>query len=572
MTQVAVLAAAKNTFVAPENNSGAIIYIMPKTAQSEFYTCLEQAQQLVKSANWSALERYVPTMLRLAQNLYQYQSLYALLKPVKNNMNKPLHYADLLLSVREFNQAKKELEPWLDLPESLPLYALALLRTNLPSTALEYAHKALEYNQRPELAHRVIAEASFELKLDWKTAFEQALKATSKRQRGFVYIEYGRCFERMLEHASAQECWAEALLQFCKDSYYLALILGNLGLSCVRQGKLEEAETHYAKIKALPKIPHNNFDWQSWRGLGLMRRAAGEYERALYAYRLAERRATEPFETVQALRGIGHTQRLQRHSSLALTTLVQALKLQKEHGLSTQIEPDLAAALLANGNVEKARNTLLSWQGSGEDHERSLIVIAELARIDQNSSLALEYARGVNWHSLWGREELSAFPKLRALLDGMDWQLPELIVPQNKFHVRVQARGIVQVFVNQRRIELGSTSQAAQVLVVLLEHGGSCSGRELLELIYPNTPNPQTRSKLKLVSKAVVILRQKLGWEKSIEENGGAYQLDVDATWDYDINKARASGEKVSVFMSGVDADWVEQQRRDFADQPRVLN
>jgi tetratricopeptide (TPR) repeat protein len=549
---------------------------MPQTAQSQFMTCLEQCKRLRKSANWHALEQSFPTALRLAQNLVHFRELQALLEPIKHHLsqNSQAPYIDLLLCTRDFQAAQALLESLPQTPDTLPLHALAKLRTGLPGAALEAAQQALEQNQRPEIAWRVIAEASFELGLNWRSAFESAVKATTHRQQGFVYIEYGRCLEISLESAAARECWSKALEIFKGDTHYLAQVLGNLGLSCVRSGKLEQAEGFYSHMYSLPKNPSTpNLEWQAWRGLGITRRAAGEYQRALYAYQQAQRCATEPFETIQALRGIGHTLRLSGNPSQALGYLQQALKLQKKHHLHTNLEPDLAAAQLADGNPETARQTLLGWHGNGEDAQRSQIVQAELARLDSSPSLALEWVKNVNWYSLWGREELYAFPKLRALLLGMDVELPEPHQPVPKqTTIKVKARGAVQVWVNQRRMALNPTSRAAQVLVLLLEHGGSRALRELVEDLFPSVAKTQAQNKLKLVSKAVVELRQRFGWQESIEENGGVYSLDPEADWDYDVAQARDRGEVIQVFMSGVDADWVLERLHGFENQPRALN
>jgi tetratricopeptide (TPR) repeat protein len=549
---------------------------MPKTAQSQFLHCFDQLQHLKKAANWHALAQSLPTALRLAQNVHHYKMLLSLLEPIMHQLPQSYqpHHVELLLCARAFAAANALLESLPETPETLPLLALAKLRIGLPSAALEYAQNALKQNPQSAFAWRVIAEASFELRLNWRSAFENAIVATSRRQLGYVYIEYGRCLEISLESAAARECWSKALEIFKGDTHYLAQVLGNLGLSCVREGRLEEAEGFYQRLQNLPKNPSTpNLEWQAWRGLGITRRAAGEYQRALYAYTQAQRCAGEPFEVIQALRGIGYTLRLSGNPSQALGSLQQALTLQKKHHLNTNLEPDLAAAQLADGNPEAARQTLSGWYGNGEDAGRAKVVQAELARLEQSPSLALEWVKDVNWHSLWGREELQAFPKLRSLLLGMDVVLPEPQKPAPKqTTIQVRARGALQVWVNQRRMALKATSRAAQVLVLLLEHGGSRGLRELIEDLFPNVEKSQAKNKLKQVSKAVVELRQKFGWLGSVEENGGVYSLDPEAVWDYDVAQARDRGEVIQVFMSGVDADWVNERLLGFEDQIRVLN
>jgi hypothetical protein len=90
--------------------------------------------------------------------------------------------------------------------------------------------------------------------------------------------------------------------------------------------------------------------------------------------------------------------------------------------------------------------------------------------------------------------------------------------------------------------------------------------------LYPNIAKTQAKNKQKQISKAVVELRQKLGWQESIEQSGGVYTLAPTAVWHYDVTKARDHGEAIQVFMSGVDAEWVLERMWMFEHQPRVLN
>ncbi len=449
-----------------------------------------------------------------------------------------------------------------------------MLRCSKPIAALEQAQAALGTGFRHDLAHRVIAEASYELGLpNWQQAFERAAKHTTGRQTGYVHFEWGRALELELQGAIAREHWAIAKSFFTNDAYYEAKIMANLGLSCIRELKLEEAETYYAQLLKRALHPDAKmFLSQAWRGFGLSWRAAGEYERAIFAYNKALKLAKEPFDFIQAQRGIGHTLRLQGNPSQALPYLQKALAIQKKYHQPLTMYPDLAAARLANGNAETAQHALEQWQGGGEDEERRQIIYAEIARQHQNPNLALEYAKKVRWNSLWGRDELIAFPKLQAFLISMNYELPEPIQTNSRFQIQVQARGTLQISVNQRRISLNPTNRAAQLLVLLLEHQGSRSARQLLLDFYPNTTKTEARAKQKLISKAVVSLREILGWQDSVQQQGGVYSLDPDSIWHYHIQQARDKGETVSVFMTGVNEDWVLERIRFFESSPRDLN
>ena len=536
-----------------------------------------QCKKLICQQNWFALQQSFPVVLRLARSVKQHQDFLKMIEPLQSiivNPSNHLIYAELLLCARAFTKALHFLETLMPNPNALSLYALALLRNQQPIEALKQAQIALPTGIRLDLAYRVIAEASFEMRLpNWQKAFGKAVDHTKGRQCGYVWIEWGRALELELQGAAARECWATAQDFFDQDAYYQAQIMANMGLSCVKELKLEEAEGHYAQLLKRASHPEaKSFESQAWRGFGLSWRAAGEYQRALFAYEKALKLAKEPFDKIQALRGIGHTLRLQGHPSQALTHLQKALAIQKKNNLPLTIYPDLAAARLSNGNIEAALNDLEQWQGSGEDEERRQIVLGEIARQHQNPNLALEYAQKVRWHSLWGREELKCFAKLQAFLIGMNINLPEIPPSNAEFQVVVRARGTLQISINQRRLSINPTSRAAQLLVLLLEHHQSRSAKDLLLDFYPNTTKIEARAKQKLISKAVAALREMLGWQESVVQKGGVYSLDPNSIWHYDVQEAREKGEAVAVFMTGVDEDWVLERIQFFEHQPRDLN
>jgi hypothetical protein len=48
-----------------------------------------------------------------------------------------------------------------------------------------------------------------------------------------------------------------------------------------------------------------------------------------------------------------------------------------------------------------------------------------------------------------------------------------------------------------------------------------------------------------------------LGWEAAVLSLRGAYQLDPNVTWDYDIAEARAIRRFHGEFLKGVYSNWV---------------
>lgn len=119
--------------------------------------------------------------------------------------------------------------------------------------------------------------------------------------------------------------------------------------------------------------------------------------------------------------------------------------------------------------------------------------------------------------------------------------------------VRVEARGALRVFVNARGVGIGAVGRVGELLVFLLEHGGSASTEVIGYALYPDAGYERARKNLWALVK---LLRRALGWEGSVLALRGAYQLDPSVTWEYDVSEARTRGNFKGEFLSGVYSEW----------------
>ena len=554
---------------------------MPTKKRFEWTLLLEQLAYLLQENLLQAARNSFLAALKLGQNIKEFRELLEILENHKDtswlesDQAVVIAYSDLLLRVRHFLEARDFIEnhKYNTSKQLFALYALALLRTEQPVAALEQAEQALRLDNNLGMAWRYKAEALFKLGLpDWQTTFEKASTKLTGRALGLCLLDWGNALEENLQHSPARERWAQALPIFDNDAYYRAVLVFNMGLSCTRNDRLEEAEKHFANLLTISRHPNARaFLARAWTGFGLAWRANREFTRAEHAYRQAIRYAIEPRDQVQAWRGLGHTLRLMGQPSLALIELQRALDVQRNNKLPMWVKVDLVMAYIANGNLITAFNTLHELEFvTGEDAGRRQIAKAVIAHSNNDANSALEHLKDIQWHSLWAQEELNAFPKLRALLEAMGITLPPPPKTLEQTQVEVNAEGVLRVVVNGRTIRLLPTGRAAQVLVLLLEYQKSRSVHALTEDLFPNTSRHLERARHKLISKAVRELRDALGWQGSILENGGVYSLNPTASWHYDITKARAANTKINQFMVGVNADWADEIARKLV--TRTLN
>ena len=548
---------------------------------------LGQCQVLLESHEWLAVARSLRVAFKLGRSVAEFQALLDLLERHVGDgwlelEDAAARYAELLLRTRRFAAAlafsSGRIAGGDGLPALVVMHAFALLRANQPWQALEQVEAALRGSlERGDLglAWRVKAEALFRLgQPGWEEAFGRAIRLLEGRPLGTCLLEWGTLLEEALEHAAAQSRWAQALPLFDDDAYYRAWLHFNMGLSCARALRLEQAEQHFEWLRRVSRHDEARmFKSRSWCGFGLVWRVAGEFARAERAYRLAERFAVEDVDWQQALRGLGHTLRLAGHASVALEPLQRATAILSGADGTSWVFVDLAVARWANGDREGAFAALArTGELTGEDLERRHVLLADMARSDGNANMALEHLSKVRMGSLWASEEFGFFPALKALWLAMGEAAPRDLAQAVQTEVQVLACGPLRVLVNGRRVMLASNSRAALVLVLLLEHGGSLGMEELLELLFPEVAPEAASGKRKLVSKAVRALRDALGWDGCVPESGGTYVLDDRVVWLYDVREALGRGEAVTQFMTGVYDEWVLNRARGLLDQSRLLN
>lgn len=549
--------------------------------QTQWQEIIAQIKILAESGQEHALLKTIRTALNLGSSVKGFERLLEILEKCnKSWLEQPdgaLLYSDLLLRVRKFDQALGFIAGKLQMaPDErlLEFQALAQLRLQQPAEAHQTLKQITSVQCQTGLMWRVKAETLYELgHPDWQVAFLESSRRLEGRKLGLCLIEWGVALERELQHSTARDRWTQALTLLEKDRYYHALIVHNLGLSCVRELKLEEAEQLFLNLKLLARHQAARmFESRAWSGFGLAWRAVGEFARAKHAYQRAIATANEPGDRRQAWVGFGHTLRLAGHPSQALGAIRNALQI-NGHDIN-RINVDLAAAQFANGDAQAALESLeQSGQVRGEDLERQQLLLAEIARVQGNANRALEYLAKVRLNSLWAREELRAFSGLNTLLVAMGHDIPTPLPREERTRVEIYASGALRVLVNGRKIQLAPTSRAGQMLVLLLEHENQRHMLKLIDDLFNEQPRDQVRAKGKLVSKAVRQLRDALGWESSITESGGLYSLDTEQTdWHYDVANALRDGKPISQFLEGVHTEWVIERARNLSQSVKILN
>lgn len=456
--------------------------------------------------------------------------------------------------------------------EATPVYAYeawALTHSGRHEAALERA-ATLHGNvsgMAAGIAWRAQAQALFWLdRPGWEEAFAAAREHLMgwPRPLGTCWLEEGSLLERAGKHGAARTAWREALLLLEHDAYYAAWLRHALGQSCVRFG-LPDAEEHFLALQRVVRQSEaRGFRAHAACGLATARRARGEWARAETGYTQAIQAAADTEDQRQAWRGLGHTYRLQGKFELAHEALLRAARCTAgdlESGASW-VYADIAATAVQQGDVVGARRALtLTGSVRGEDAERVAIVQAELARQGGDIQAARDLLATVEFDSLWAREEARCFPALFALLSSGQRPLPLTRSP--RMVVEVQALGTLAVRVNGRPVPVRATGRPGEVLVYLLEHGNRAPTEMIVDALYPG-PERQ-RGKSQALWNVVKALRTALGWEGSVRAVDGAYVLDPDTQWSYDVREAVARGTPVPAFLTGVYRPWALARAEELA-------
>ncbi|MER3481626.1 MAG: DNA-binding protein [Meiothermus sp.] len=498
-------------------------------------------------------------------------------------------------------------EDFLLIPEAAHLYARVLCSARRPHRLLEFAQRhspdpsspvnlyrawALVHTRQPQQALEVLAglvasrsgqplsrsEAGLWLRFKaealaflgaqgWKEAFAEARRHLEGGALGRCLTEEGNHRFRFGELAAARGLWSEALSYLYHDPYYSAWLRHSLGITALGQDPAE-AEHHLLIAEELSrKKAAREFRARALCGLGAVRRALGEWERAVSSYRAAYKAAQEPDDMQEALWGLGNTTRLSGRPAEALQYFFQA------HAAvpSSALFVDIAAAKLMLGDLpgaelaltqagrlnprEEIKATLLRAEIARRKGRQDELE-AELARLEPSSATPL---RGET--SAWVLEERACFPELFEFWrqhGGLDVFDPAHPRPTR---VEVRAAGILQVKVNGREVPLKPTSKAAEVLVLLLEAEGQETVERLIVALNPDTtPDCREKDRKKLWAH-VKKLRQVLGWEGSIVAVGGVYRLDPSAQWDYDMNHPQVRLHPRAQFLEGIYSSWVLDRR-----------
>ncbi len=400
----------------------------------------------------------------------------------------------------------------------------------------------------------------FELKQSWQNCFEEGLPLLSGLPLARALINQAHFLSQSGHQAEARAAWLCALPLVRHRASTTAMIRYNLATTAQR-ALLPEAEEHFLELERLTRVPslHHQRS-KALNGLALHRRTLGEWSRALASYHEAMTFSQTVTDRRTAYNGLARVHYLSGHPATALETLEKALS-----------EPELdrsallvarALILLALQDDKGASASLRAAEGLHLDSVKwlALIAEAELLRRAGRPVEALERLTDLPVHGLHAREEAPLHPELMGLLESHGRTAPQPLPYTARMVVRVEARGALRVFVNARAVKTGAVSRVGELLVFLLEHGGSASAEVIGSALYPDAPHAKARKSLWALVK---LLRQALGWGDSVLSLRGAYQLSPAVTWEYDVAEARVGGGFRGDFLSGVYSDWALEVGRD---------
>jgi tetratricopeptide (TPR) repeat protein len=224
-----------------------------------------------------------------------------------------------------------------------------------------------------------------------------------------------------------------------------------------------------------------------------------------------------------------------------------------KHGTIPTLLVTRAMTLLAlglNALCQKDLDNAVPLANVNSQH-LAIVARAELELRAGNNQKAHDLLQEIPLNTLQMREESRAFANLFALLESQQPMLE--YVTQTK--VEITALGVLQVKVNQRLVPIPPTSRIGELLVFILEQGGTASLEQITDALYADALSEleQNRAR-KAIWKLTRDLRLALGWQNSIASLQRAYQLDPNAVWDYDAwdKTVKAKG-----FLSGIYSNWV---------------
>jgi tetratricopeptide (TPR) repeat protein len=522
-------------------------------------TYIESLGYLLQNQNWNATRKTLEFAFTKAKILSHFMQLAQTLKKVPSPIRSAPEWQGLALQIACYGREPDlilEMQQHLpDNPETIAYIAWAYCKHQQYTKALNILEKTTELSG---LAWRIQAECLAALQRPgWHEAFTEAKKLLVGRALGICQMEYGSwCFfSHQLNQAQNEYSQAYALLKH--DPHYAAWIKYNLGLVTLELN-LPEAEQHFYVVQDLSQ--HNEaktFRSRAWSGIGAVRRSQGQWSRAIFAYQKGIELSLELDDRLAAYCGLAQTYRCAGELNQALETLYIALDLDMNTNRD-KIHVLLAATHLQRQQHQEAHvylQKLENLKPHGETGLRLQILNAEILRHQKKTKAAIVTLKKIPPERLCVREEQHCFPELFAIA-ALQWQ-PKTLPKNTNLTIQVRALGVLEVQVNQQRVRIKPTSKMAELLILLLEHGGHTSSEVLCEALYPKQKNFRLATQaLWALSKQ---LREALGWENSLEPRGKAYALEQNNTnWDYDAAKTTNK----TRLLEGIYSNWVQEIRQ----------
>jgi tetratricopeptide (TPR) repeat protein len=398
--------------------------------------------------------------------------------------------------------------------------------------------------------------ALFHLGEAWQESFKHARPLLTGDSLARVLTDHGYCLSESGQGAEARNVWREALPLCGHDPKMLAWVRYNLGISALLDLDWE-AERHFLEADRLTHKPQAAaLRAATLNGLGGARRMLGEWERALYAYHAGLEVAHDAHDHRESHFGLTRTLRLAGRHEEALEAIEFAFKVLVDHN---PLRVTQAMVFLQLEQLERAKSALEDVGLLVSEYDRWLERIArsELARQEGQFDLAVQLLEGLPVNSLHAREEAGAFPLLFQLLEGAGKPVPVPLEYVKGTLVQVRALGVLHVSVNSRSVAITPTSRIGELLVYLLEQRGAASLESIGDALYAEANGSLDPKRVRQsVWKLVNGLREALGWQDSVLALRGAYQLDPNASWTYDVREARDRGQPEGEFLKGVYSDW----------------
>jgi tetratricopeptide (TPR) repeat protein len=457
--------------------------------------------------------------------------------------------------MQQYLETQQHLAPQ-DFAELRLEYALCLADQRLFAQATQMLYSLTDHLENEALGRALagLGYCCFEQKQPWELHFVRCQTWLRGLALARALVNYGYCLYQDGQLHKARSLWTQALPLVKDRIKTTAHLLGNLALVNQELFDIEAAEAHYLQLERLSRKPQAAMHRaNAWRGIANMRRFQGEWARAESAYQKALELATDDFDRSAAHRGLARLHLLSGRAGKALELLEYALSEFPEY--SDALQGAKARTLLALGNQNEAKALLdgLPARHNYTDHWLLEMSRAEIARREGQFETALNHLAKLPLETFLVREEAMRFPELMALLESRGQKTPEPLRYHKNLVVQVKATGVLQVFVNQRQLHIPPTGKVAELLVFLLEHGGSASSEQICDALYPDSEFNQAKKNLWNIAD---VLEKTLGWENSIKNLRNAYRLDPTADWQYDIAKARAKKQAVPEFLAGIYSEW----------------